>query len=101
MANFDMERGYQQSSLEAQFEKVLKALNINYVRQFPSRLGFVIDFAIPSKKLGFEVDGPYHIRKRDAFRDKRLRREGWTIIRIHYSELQDEKALVGRIKELV
>lgn len=44
-----------------------------------------IDFAYPSVKLAIEIDGPHHrfpeVRARDARRDRRLRRLGWTVER--------------------
>lgn len=88
-----MERGkIEYTDLEQKVEEALKLLNWEYIPQYPTRTGYVIDFALPQLKVGIEVDGPFHERgkakKRDRFRDLQLRREGWKIIRINWHEIE-------------
>jgi len=86
-----MERkAYKPTNLEQEVENRLKRLNINYIPQYSTRSGFILDFAIfppDGRKIDLEVDGyPWHLsrktRKKDRFRDYMLKREGWEIIRI-------------------
>lgn len=46
---------------------------------------FVLDFAVPRMKLGFEADGPFHREagqaQKDKQRDQLLAQHGWTIVR--------------------
>ena len=80
-----MERGKTHlTSLEKRAKQILDELGVNYIEQYPTRLGFIIDFAIPDKKIAIEVDGKYwhKDKKRDRFRDWMLRRAGWKVVRI-------------------
>jgi very-short-patch-repair endonuclease len=45
---------------------------------------FVADFAAPFCRLIVEVDGGYHVTRKqaDASRDDKLRRLGWRVLRI-------------------
>lgn len=80
--------------------KILSSLHIDFTEQLSTRSGFIIDFVIyvdreSNKKIGIEVDGSQwhtkpHQRKRDAFRDHILRKEGWTIIRFGEVFTKDE-----------
>ena len=82
------------TNLEEMVEEGLKALGLPYIFQHPTRTGFVIDFALflNGEKIALEVDGPYHDdskrKKQDRFKDYMLRREGWKVVRIHWSELE-------------
>ena len=70
------------TSLEKMLMKALNEAGItDYEFQFPTHSGFIIDFAWPEKRLGVEADGPFHNKRRDAFRDWMLKREGWKILR--------------------
>jgi len=130
------------TNLEKRVMDVLDALEIKYVFQYPTRTGYVIDFAIfpedqtspnptrpyhtatksnltppdlaspyrtdlrvqafidklfdllrQGRKIAIEVDGPTHdspeAKKRDRFKDYMLKREGWTVIRINWRELEE------------
>lgn len=76
------------TSLEKAVEKALEQLSVEYFRQYSTRTGFVIDYALPAYSIALEVDGPWHDtqerRKRDRFRDCQLEREGWHTARIHW-----------------
>ena len=54
---------------------------------------FVLDFAIPTLKIGIEADGDLHQlqenRIRDKDRDQRLARKGWWIIRFNEREIEN------------
>jgi len=77
---------------------VLESLGIKFDEQVSTRSGFIIDFALSDRahgKIGIETDGtPWHSspkqRRRDAFRDYILRREGWTILRFGENFSADE-----------
>lgn len=79
---------------------VLDSLGIGYTEQVSTRSGFVLDFAIyhdDGFKIDIETDGrPWHSspkqRKRDAFRDWILRREGWIVLRFGEDFTRDEVA---------
>ena len=77
------------TSLEVAVGDALDRAGIKYIPQYPTRTGFVIDFAIPERHIAIEADGPFHdnpdAAKRDAFRTHRLKQEGWRVIRIHWS----------------
>jgi len=79
------------TNLERMVESALDTLRIPYHRQYSTRTGFVLDFALPDIKVDLEVDGPFHdtdkSRKRDRFRNLQVRREGWRVVRIHHTEL--------------
>jgi len=96
---------FTRSNLEQEVAKVLDGLGIAYAEQFPSRFGFNIDFAIftDNAKIALEVDGPCHDAKRrrrkDGFRTHLLRREGWSVYRVHYSEFESLERLKERIIE--
>lgn len=78
------------TSLEIEVRDALDRAGILYIPQYPTRTGFILDFAIPARHIAIEADGPLHdtpdARKRDAFRTHRLRQEGWKVLRIHWSE---------------
>jgi len=80
----------------------LDTLNIKYILQYPTRTGFILDFALIDKMIDLEVDGFYHdnskAQKRDRFRAYMVKREGWKTIRIHHTEINKE-TIVRVIKE--
>lgn len=49
-------------------------------------LGYFCDFALPDDKVVVEVDGKSHRtekgRTKDAARDARMRKHGWTVLRV-------------------
>ncbi len=82
---------YDPTSLEKVVGEALAQLRLRYIAQFPTRTGFLIDFALPDVGVALEVDGPWHdtpeARKRDHFRDIQLRREGWRPVHIHHTSI--------------
>jgi len=95
------------TSLEEKVKKVLDLLNFYYIPQYPTRTGYIIDFALPSEKIAIEVDGPHHDdpkqQRRDRFKNYMLKREGWKVIRIHWGviEKMSIKELTDYIKRKV
>jgi len=81
------------TSLEKRAKQILDELRVNYIEQYSTRLGFIIDFAIPDKKIAIEVDGKHwhKDKKKDRFRDWMLRRAGWKVIRIDEDEIESLK----------
>ena len=62
---------------------------------------FIADFAVPSRKLVIEVDGPCHARQRsaDARRDRVLARLGWRVVRVSSDEVcRDVEGVVARLR---
>ena len=63
----------------------LRSRGLAVRRQVPID-GMIVDFAIRSKRLVIEVDGSIHdleeVQVRDAERDRRLVKRGWTVLRI-------------------
>ena len=96
-------RVYQPTSLEVQIEAILRKLGLRYAAQFPTRTGFVIDFAVwhDGRKIALEIDGPCHdtprARKRDAFRTLKLKRGGWEVVRIHHSEMDRAEEIISEV----
>jgi len=83
-------RTYKRTCLEEQMFTFLTRLgfvkNVHFSEQFATRSGYVIDFAFPDLKVAVETDGIiWHSaprqRQRDGFRDMRLRKAGWKILR--------------------
>lgn len=93
--------------IETKPEKVmreeLERRGINVLPQHPTRLGFVIDFAIPEHKLIIEVDGEYWHEpnnKRDRFRDYMHKRGGWKTLRFTDKQIYDDvKKCVDKIQK--
>jgi very-short-patch-repair endonuclease len=58
--------------------------------------GFVIDFYCPEHKLGVEVDGGIHLKRKDydRLRQEVIESEGITVIRISNKELMNRKRSV-------
>jgi len=81
------------TSLERAAKKVLDELGLSYIEQFPTRSGFLIDFALLDAKVAIETDGPCHLTKdakrHDRFKDYQLRREGWTVIRVTEEQVNE------------
>jgi uncharacterized protein DUF559 len=73
-------------------ERILKPLG--YIREYaigiPNSLGrkhggnYKVDFALPSKKIAIECDGPCHRNRKhlDEKKDTILKKLGWRIIRV-------------------
>ena len=90
------------TNLEEIVKDYLNEKEIEYIFQYSTRTGFVIDFAIPNKKIAVGVDGEkWHNTKRakkhDNFKDYMLKREGWNIIRIREEEINNLNGLFSSI----
>jgi len=94
------------TSLEKKAKEILNKMGIDYIPQYPTRTGFVIDFAVVSedRKIAIELDGTkWHsskkVQQRDRFKDHQLRREGWKVIRIKEDEINKMEELLPSIIE--
>jgi very-short-patch-repair endonuclease len=94
----------ERSSLEQILSDILKSKNIEFVEQYPTKSGFVLDFVIPPNFV-IETDGPCHnsskSKKRDRFRDKILKVEGWKIYRINYKYFYDMDLLNNQLDKIL
>ena len=68
---------------------------------------YVVDIYIPDLLLGVEIDGPYHLKKKDRLRDEYLKDSfGIDILRIPDKDIKvsyrDEftKIIMDRVKEM-
>src|SRR5688572_14160124 len=59
-----------------------RGLGVEFRRQVVIGERFIVDFVAPAAKLGVEVDGRYHGRRRsaDASRDRKLARLGYRVL---------------------
>lgn len=90
------------TSLEKIVKEYLEKEGVDYVFQFPTRTGFVIDFVLLREKIAIEVDGKkWHstekIRKRNRFKDYQLSKEGWKVLRIKEEEINNLDSLFSSI----
>lgn len=94
----------ERTSLEQILCDILKNKGIDFIEQFSTRSGFVLDFVIPPNYV-IETDGPCHdsskSKKRDRFRDKILKNEGWKIFRLKYSYFYDMDLLNEKLDKIL
>ncbi|MCV9965881.1 endonuclease domain-containing protein [Pararhizobium sp. BT-229] len=61
-----------------------RLMGIGFRRQFPIA-GYIVDFACPTHRMIVELDGSQHAVEEnaayDAVRTKRLKIDGWTVLR--------------------
>jgi very-short-patch-repair endonuclease len=71
---------------EARLWSALRArtLGVQFRREVVLAGKYIVDFAAPAVKLGVEVDGTCHARRRNADRrrDRELAELGWRVVRI-------------------
>jgi very-short-patch-repair endonuclease len=95
---------YDYTNIEQILFNELTKRNIHFVTQFPTESGFVLDFVIPPN-IVIETDGPCHnsrkARKRDWFRDKVLKTEGWKVYRITYKIIKDTELFRNYIDNIL
>lgn len=77
-----------ETNLEKTMREELERRGLKFAQEFPTRTGFIIDFAFPDLKIAIECDGErWHSSKKSKrkllFRDYMLRREGWKVF--HFS----------------
>jgi very-short-patch-repair endonuclease len=89
-------RQIHETNIEQAFREALERRGlrrgIDFATQYPIRHSFILDFAFPAKKIAVEVDGKkWHsspeARKRDAFKNQVLKRQGWKVIRFTEDEV--------------
>lgn len=83
------------SKLEKRFASDLQQVGLTFETQYRA-FGFVVDIAFPEQQLAVEVDGDYwhslpKVKKADATKNKRLSREGWTVLRIPESLINSNR----------
>lgn len=82
------------TDIEEIVKRGLDTLGIKYIIQYPTRTGFILDFAILDKMIDLEVDDVYHdnpkTQKRDRFRTYLLKGEGWKTVRIHHTKINKD-----------
>lgn len=67
---------------------------------------FSIDIAIPTKKIGIEVNGEQHYKRTGELKDYYQARHdlieslGWTLIELHYSECYNEDVIGAMVKRI-
>ena len=89
---------FHKTNLEEKAEDLLKELGVTFIPQFPSRLGYLLDFAVflsNGRIIDLETDGHrWHsskrAKKRDNFRNYMLRREGWKIYRVRERSFDED-----------
>ena len=87
-----MKRGLYKTDIERIMQRALKKEKIKVVYNFPirSKYGYIIDFAIPDKKIVIECDGEVWHKlgnQRDRKRDAVLRKLGWEVLRFRGQEI--------------
>jgi very-short-patch-repair endonuclease len=80
------------TSIERLLIDELNSRNIKYEFQYQIS-SWVIDFAIPERRLAIEADGVYwhglpNVQEKDARKDKDLRQRGWNIIHFTGDEIR-------------
>lgn len=95
---------YERTDLEQIVFDLLKSRGIEFVEQYPTTSGFVLDFVL-SPNIVLEADGPCHdsskSRKRDWFRTKCLKLEGWKVYRLPHDLINDPEKLSARITQIL
>jgi len=95
---------YEYTSLEKIVADELDKRKVDYVCQYPTSSGFVLDFVV-GPNIVLEADGPCHdsskAKKRDWFRTKCLKLEGWKVYRLGYELINDPERLSSRITEIL
>ncbi len=70
----------------------MDSFGIGYIEEY-SVGQYSVDIYIPDTKMGVEIDGPHHSRRKDVIRDAAIEREtGMQIVRIKVGT-RKEKAL--------
>ena len=81
--------------------------NVDFVRQHPIGLRYVLDFAFIPEQVAVEIDGKHHRtkkqRKLDDIRDRFLHSNNWVTVRIQDGDFHGYKASFYKnlIKEIV
>ena len=100
------ERGLYKTDIEEIMGKALAKAGIKATYNYPfrSKYGYIIDFAIPEKKIAIECDGEHWHSEGNSHDRKRnwaMRKEGWKILRFKGKEIKENiKSCLMKIKEL-
>jgi very-short-patch-repair endonuclease len=93
------------TDIEIIMAEALEREGIEAVEQFPirGRFGYVLDFAIPEKKIDIECDGE-HFHKEGNSRDRKrnwvLRNRGWKILRFTGTQIKEDiNSCITKIKQ--
>lgn len=95
-----------QSWPERFFMKFLDNEKIKYENEYPVGR-FSIDFALLDKKIAIEIDGKTHFTdketiKRDKRKNKKLKEEGWSLLRIKWTVLfNDTKEVLNQVNKFI
>ena len=80
-----------------------KFMNLKFRRQHVIE-GFVLDFYCHELKLGIEIDGSVHLKRKDydQLRQEIIESEGINVIRVKNREIaQNKRVVLDRIREAV
>lgn len=95
---------YERTSLEEIVANELKSRGIEFAEQYPTDSGFVLDFVI-APNICLEADGPCHdsskAKRRDWFRTKCLKLEGWKVYRLDYHVIANNESLLRKLDEIL
>jgi very-short-patch-repair endonuclease len=95
---------YEYTNLEKIVADELDKRKVDYICQYPTPSGFVLDFAV-EPNICIEADGPCHdsskAKHRDWFRTKCLKLEGWKVYRLGYDLINDPERLSARLSEIL
>jgi very-short-patch-repair endonuclease len=77
----------------------------NYVQEYNVSI-YSIDFAWVDKKLAIEIDGEQHekpdVKERDIRKDKKLKEEGWKVLRIKWKDMfHNTKDWIQIVKDFI
>lgn len=95
---------YDRTDIEEMLANALQDRGISFLEQHPTRSGFVLDFVI-APNIVLEADGPCHDgsknRRRDRFRDRILKNEGWNVFRLSYQLINNSNLLKNKLDEIL
>ena len=69
----------------------LDELDVGYTEEYPVGQ-YTIDIYIPDMRLGVELDGPQHVKKKDIIRDHKILTAGMAVVQIVRIKVGTKKA---------
>ena len=92
------------TDLEKTVFDALTERGVNFVCQYPTTSGFVLDFVV-APNICIEADGPCHdsskSKRRGWFRDKCLNAEGWKIFHLDYHVINTPERLNEELEKIL
>lgn len=88
-----------ETALHVALSEVLPRYGIEFRFQHVAG-SYILDFAIPKKRVAIEVDGIYHFfqGRKDGYRTKQLKKRGWRVLRFtNYAVETDMPAVIVEI----